>query len=342
MSTSIVKVVAAFVAGLVVALGSALIYVRVNDVRHAATVAQASPPITPAAKELPDAEAEQPQQVVTTPAEPQTDAVASPRSPRPAPRTHVQARHRDLPHLNLIKSSPAKPFAKPIELAQIRPPTPIPATPTPAAVESKSTPQPTPEPPVQEQSPAVPQPQNPQPEAPQPHVVTLPAGTALSVRLGETLSTDHNYTGDTFRATLLQPVIQEGFIIADRGSKVLGRIVNAQSAGHMANAAALTLALTEINTTDGQRVRVESTVFNAKGKGNVEEDAAKIAGGAALGAILGGLAGGGKGAAIGAGAGGAAGTGAVLLSHGRAAVVQSETPITFRLANPLTITEKLN
>ncbi len=182
----------------------------------------------------------------------------------------------------------------------------------------------------------------PMPAPAEPHVVTLRAGTVLSIRLGETLSTDQNYTGDTFRGTLLSPVIQDGFIIADRGSKVLGRVVNSQSAGHLANVAAITLAVTEINTTDGQRVRVETSVFNRLGGSNVGQDAAKIAGGAALGAIIGGIAGGGKGAAIGAGAGGAAGTGAVLLTHGKTAVVENETALTFRLASPVTITERLN
>jgi hypothetical protein len=173
-------------------------------------------------------------------------------------------------------------------------------------------------------------------------VVTLPAGTILSVRLGETLSTDHNYSGDTFRGTLISPIIQDGFIIADRGSKVLGRVVASQSAGHMASSAGLTLTLSEINTTDGQRVRIDTTTFERRGGSNMNSDAAKIAGGAALGAIIGGIAGGGKGAAIGAGAGGAAGTGAVLLSHGKPAVIESETQMTFRLANPVRITEKLN
>jgi hypothetical protein len=173
-------------------------------------------------------------------------------------------------------------------------------------------------------------------------VVTLAPGTALAVRLGETVSTEHNYTGDTFRATLTAPIIQDGFIIADKGSKVLGHVANAQSAGHMANAAALSLVLTEINTTDGQRVPVETNIYDRRGSSNAGQDVAKIAGGAALGAMIGGLAGGGKGAAIGAGAGGAAGTGAVLLTHGRGAVVENETQLTFRLASPVTITEKLN
>jgi hypothetical protein len=67
-----------------------------------------------------------------------------------------------------------------------------------------------------------------------------------------------------------------------------------------------------------------------------------MGGGAALGAIIGAIAGGGKGAAIGAGAGGAAGTGAVLLGHGKPAVFDTETRLTFQLSSPATITEQIN
>ena len=164
----------------------------------------------------------------------------------------------------------------------------------------------------------------------------------MAIRLGETLSTDHNYSGDTFRATLDAPVIIDGFIIADRGSKVLGTILTSQKAGRMEGTSHLSLALTEINTTDGQRVQIETAAFAKQGASNTGERAAKIAGGAALGALIGALGGGGKGAAIGAGAGGAAGTGAVLLTHGKPAVLTAETQLSFQLSKPATITEKLN
>jgi hypothetical protein len=178
--------------------------------------------------------------------------------------------------------------------------------------------------------------------APEPHVVTLQPGTTLAIRLGETLSTEHNYTGDTFRGTLDAPIIIDGFIIADRGSKVLGRISNAQQAGRMEGRSNLSLALTEINTTDGQRVQVETSPFGKQGPSNTGENAAKMAGGAALGAIIGAIGGGGKGAAIGAGVGGAAGTGAVLLTHGKPVVLTAETQLSFQLSKPAVITEKLN
>ena len=63
--------------------------------------------------------------------------------------------------------------------------------------------------------------------APQAHIAELASGTNLFVQLGEKLSPRDNYAGETFRGTLEAPVIWKDFIIADRGSKVLGRIVRA-------------------------------------------------------------------------------------------------------------------
>jgi hypothetical protein len=162
------------------------------------------------------------------------------------------------------------------------------------------------------------------------------------VRVNEKISTDHNYSGDTFRATLDAPLVVDGFIIADRGAKVLGKVVKAQKPGKLEGAAELSLALTEISTTDGQHLHVETNQSLRKGPSNTTQEAEKMGGGAALGAIIGAIAGGGRGAAIGAGAGGAAGTGAVLLGHGKPAVIDNETRLTFTLSNPATITEHLN
>ena len=177
---------------------------------------------------------------------------------------------------------------------------------------------------------------------PEPHVVTLQAGTNLAIRLGETLSSDHNYTGDTFRGTLESPVIVDGFIIAEKGSKVLGKVITAQEAGRVQGLSGLTLALTEINTTDGQRVRVQTDSYEKRGSSSSGTDAATIAGGAALGAIIGAIAGGGKGAVIGAGAGGAAGTGVILATRGRPTALPVETHLNFRLSAPVTITEQIH
>lgn len=326
-SSNFVKIAAAFAGGIVVALGGALMYLRMSDVQHPQPVA----PITPAV-----------QQRVVGPIR----STAGVPEPSPDPAAAVEPAPKPVRKHKQIARKPAPaPSAVPEEITahEVAAATPAPASPPPLPVPAQTPsravnedqyqgPQPT------QQSQASP----PAVTPPQPHVVTLPAGTSIFIRLGETVSTEHNYSGDTFRGTLDQAIVTDGFIIADRGSKVLGQVNNAQKAGHMRGLAELSLSLTEINTTDGQQIRIASDTFDKHGQSSKKEDTAKIAGGAALGAIIGALGGGGKGAAIGTGAGAAAGTGAVLVTRGKAAVIPSETQIQFRLAKPVTITEKLN
>jgi len=287
-------------------------------VQPAEKVAQSTPSANPAAS-APDL----PPKVEETPA-----PVAVSAEPKPV-------------HPKFVLPKP-KVTSRPVSLAMATPPqqaAPVP-DPAPLAAPSQDAPAPVftapvPQPPAETAPP-------PPPAAPKPHTVTIPEGTSLAIRVNEKISTDHNYSGDTFRATLDAPLVVDGFIIADRGAKVLGRVVKAQKPGKFDGAAELSLALTEISTTDGQRLHVETNQSLRKGPSNTTQEAEKMGGGAALGAIIGAIAGGGKGAAIGAGAGGAAGTGAVLLGHGKPAVVDNETKLTFTLANPATITEHLN
>jgi hypothetical protein len=172
--------------------------------------------------------------------------------------------------------------------------------------------------------------------------MTIPSGTRLTIRLNQALSSDHNFAGDTFQGTLESPIILNDALIAERGSRVVGKVVNVQRGGHGDAGSDLSITLTQINTTDGQRVAVQTSIYDQQTKRNGQRDAEKVGGGAALGAIIGAIAGGGKGAAIGAGVGGAAGGGDVLLSRGHPAVLQAETQVGFQTTAPLTITERLN
>jgi hypothetical protein len=338
--TSLVKVTSAFVAGIVVALGSAFIYVRVSE----------APPASRAVLQIPADSGQTPEKMEPEPA-------GQPEKPAPQLATKSQPPVAVAPVKHLTAKTVKKPSAKvtpavhlqskTVEVAQQTRPVSI-AAPPPVYTPAPPTPRPVLAPAVNEAATLDgPRVDNPHPAATpapavEPHVVTLQPGTMLAIRLGETLSTEHNYTGDTFRGTLDVPIVIDGFIIADKGSKVLGRIVAAQQAGRMEGRSNLSLALTEINTTDGQRVPVETSAFGKQGNSNAAESAAKMAGGAALGAIIGAIGGGGKGAAIGAGVGGAAGTGAVLLSHGKPVVLSAETQVSFQLSKPAVITEKLN
>ena len=52
---------------------------------------------------------------------------------------------------------------------------------------------------------------------PMPATLTLPAGTLLTVRVNQPLSSDHNQKDDAFTASLAQPIINEGLVVARRG-----------------------------------------------------------------------------------------------------------------------------
>ena len=103
----------------------------------------------------------------------------------------------------------------------------------------------------------------------------------------------------------------------------------------------MALELVRLTTADGQRVKLTTESFSKEGERSTKKDAAKIGAAAGIGAAIGAIAGGGKGAAIGAGIGGAAGAGGVMATRGEAAEVKAETRLSFRLREPITITEKL-
>jgi hypothetical protein len=193
--------------------------------------------------------------------------------------------------------------------------------------------------------PARPEPEHetpaPPPPPPAPNQVTLNAGSLLPVRLIDGLSSERNAPGDTFTGTLDRELVVNGFVVAERGARVEGRVVSVDPGGKVRGVASMAIHLTRIHTADGQTIPVETDTFERHAEASHTTDAAKVGGGAALGAIIGAIAGGGKGAAIGAAAGGGAGAGTVLLSRGKAVTLPSETRINFRLSSPVTITERL-
>jgi len=182
-----------------------------------------------------------------------------------------------------------------------------------------------------------------EPPAPPPAPsVTLQTGMTLPVRLGQSLSSEHNQAGDTFTATLDAPLAAGGFVIAEKGARVEGRVVEAQKSG-VKTRATLVLELTKLNTSDGQHVDIKTETLRKQAETMATGDQVGIVAAAAgIGAIIGALAGGGKGAAIGAGAGGAAGGGGVAATRNKAVSLPTETKVSFRLSGPVTLTERLN
>jgi hypothetical protein len=175
------------------------------------------------------------------------------------------------------------------------------------------------------------------PASPPPATLTIPAGTVLSVRINEYLSSDRNQVGDRVTATLQQPVVVNGYVVARRGQMLVGQVEAAQKAGRVTGTSQLGIELTDLTTADGQSRPILTELWKASGGTSHGADAATIGGTTALGAAIGSIADWGRGAAIGAGAGAAAGIGAVLLTRGRPTVIPPETWLTFRLKDPVTV-----
>lgn len=177
------------------------------------------------------------------------------------------------------------------------------------------------------------------PPAP-PRVFTLAAGTPLSVWTTSTISTKTAKAGDSFTATLAQPIVDGDWVVAKKGATVSGTVVDADQGGRVKGVASLTLQVNRLTLADGSTVDLPTSKVTRQAKSTKKKDAMKVGIGAGVGAAIGAIAGGGKGAAIGAGAGAGAGTGVVLATKGDPAVVASESQLTFRTTSPVKITKR--
>jgi len=173
--------------------------------------------------------------------------------------------------------------------------------------------------------------------APLPAKLTIPAGTWITIRTDQPLSSDHNQPGDFFAASLAQPLVADGVVVARRGQMVGGVVTEAVKAGRAKGVSHLRLELAEVSLVDGRQVPVKTQLVDRRGDTSVGRDAAAIGTTTAAGAAIGAAAAGGFGAGMGAIAGAGASTIGVLLTRGRPTVVYPETPLTFRLETPVEI-----
>ena len=169
-----------------------------------------------------------------------------------------------------------------------------------------------------------------------PPSVTIVEGTPIKVRTQTTLSTKDTKAGDTFTATLAEPIVIEGNVVAPRGSQVEGRVVDSDPGGRVKGIATISVRLIQLRVGD-RNVEIQTRPIARQAHATKRKDTAKIGIGAGIGAAIGAIAGGGQGAAIGAASGGAAGTGLVLATHGDPAVIAAESILTFKLTAPVTV-----
>jgi hypothetical protein len=164
--------------------------------------------------------------------------------------------------------------------------------------------------------------------------VEIPSGTQIVVRLIDGADSQRDHLGQTYRASVEQPVVINGQTLIPRGSDAVAVLSDEQKSGKIQGKTMLTLALRSVSVNGTTYDLATSNVNKASGS-RTTKSGEVIGGGAALGAIIGALAGGGRGAAIGAVSGGALGTAAQVATSGERVKVPSETVLTFALQNPL-------
>ena len=162
----------------------------------------------------------------------------------------------------------------------------------------------------------------------------VPAGTPLVVRMIDSVDSEKTRLGETFRASIDDPVLLDNQTVIPRGADAVVKLVEDRQSGKITGKTVLTLSLMQVMV-NGRMVDVSSGDVSQASSSRGARSAKVIGGATALGAIIGAVAGGGKGAAIGAGSGAAVGTGAEVFTKGQRVKIPSETRLTFTIQQPI-------
>src|SRR5215831_13508472 len=79
-----------------------------------------------------------------------------------------------------------------------------------------------------------------------PREITLPAGTPISVRLGQSLDTKRDRPGAPFVAHLASPVMHGGQIVIPRGAPCRGHLVESKPSGRLTGRAVMSMSLDSV------------------------------------------------------------------------------------------------
>jgi len=178
--------------------------------------------------------------------------------------------------------------------------------------------------------------------------ISLPTGTALTVKLENNLATSSSKTGDAFSARVTEPVLLDGKTAIPVGATVLGRVAQVSEPRRISGRPTIGILPDTLVMPDGQKFVLsaslaETNLHNGsevndegqfKGKGHDGQDLTEIGMATGGGMIIGGLAGGPKGVVIG-GAIGATATVVHWLGKKKSATLLAGTELVMELNRPL-------
>jgi hypothetical protein len=101
-----------------------------------------------------------------------------------------------------------------------------------------------------------------------PSATKLPEGTPIPIRLQSAVSSASAHAGDSFSATVDEPIVIDGQTLIDRGTPATGRVLEAKpsanSPGHSPAPGYLRIVLVSLNV-GGRPVMIETSSIFAKG-----------------------------------------------------------------------------
>lgn len=182
--------------------------------------------------------------------------------------------------------------------------------------------------------------------------LNVPAGTTIHSRLLSTLSTKLNFQGDTFLATVSEPVVVGGETVVPLGATIEGRIAYLDRPGRIRGVAEMRLSPEKMVFPDGRTLHLSAVLLSAygaedarvegeeglvKGPTSRKSDLKIVGTGAAAGGVIGTIASGGSGLILGGIIGGSAGLADRLLRRGRDLTLPSGTQLNYQLTRDLIV-----
>lgn len=166
--------------------------------------------------------------------------------------------------------------------------------------------------------------------------LTVPAGMTITVRMLDGVDSSANYSGETFRATVEEPLTVDGKTLIPKGAEAIGRLVSVERASRFQGRPALTMELTALNF-EGQSVAIQTSAHQERGQSQTKRTMILAGGGAVLGTVISVIAGGGI--LLGSNIGGAAGTAIQAVRGGKDLRIPAEALMTFTLQSPIYLFE---
>ncbi|HVO82212.1 MAG TPA: hypothetical protein VMT28_15865 [Terriglobales bacterium] len=181
--------------------------------------------------------------------------------------------------------------------------------------------------------------------------LSLPAGTAMKVKLEKTLSTSGSQAGDPFSGRVTEAVVRDGKTVIPVGATVLGRVTKVNEPRRISGKPTIGIFPETVVLPNGERYMLNAALVDSnlghgtdvneegqfKGAGHDGKDLTEIGMGTGGGMLVGGLIGGGKGLLIG-GTIGATATVAHWLGKHRSTEIPAGTELVLELSRPLALT----